>query len=65
MRFTVLLASLLFAATAASAQPMKTIPAPPDVKAPPADAVKTASGLASKVIKPGTGKAHPAQNRQW
>ncbi len=35
------------------------IPAPPDVKAPPADAAKTASGLASKVIKPGTGKDHP------
>ena len=35
---------------------MKTIPAPPDVAAPPADAAKTASGLASKVIKPGTGK---------
>ena len=32
---------------------------PPDVKAPPADAAKTASGLASKVIKPGTGKTHP------
>jgi len=29
------------------------------VKAPPADAEKTASGLASKVLKPGTGKEHP------
>ena len=36
------------------------IPAPPDVKAAPADAAKTASGLASKVIKPGSGKEHPA-----
>jgi peptidylprolyl isomerase len=35
------------------------IPAPADVKAPPADAEKTASGLASKVLKPGTGKEHP------
>jgi FKBP-type peptidyl-prolyl cis-trans isomerase len=35
------------------------IPAPPDVKAPPADAQKTASGLASKVLKPGEGKEHP------
>jgi peptidylprolyl isomerase len=34
-------------------------PAPPDVAAPPADAAKTASGLASKVIKPGTGKTRP------
>ena len=37
----------------------KAIPPPPDVAAPPADAVKTASGLASKVIAPGTGKDHP------
>jgi FKBP-type peptidyl-prolyl cis-trans isomerase len=35
------------------------IPAPADVAAPPADATTTASGLASKVIKPGTGKTHP------
>ena len=33
--------------------------APPDVAAPPADAEKTASGLASKVLKPGTGTEHP------
>jgi peptidylprolyl isomerase len=36
-----------------------TIPAPDDVAAPPADAKKTASGLASKVLKAGTGKEHP------
>ncbi len=36
------------------------IPAPADVAAPPADAVKTASGLATKVIKPGSGHDHPA-----
>jgi FKBP-type peptidyl-prolyl cis-trans isomerase len=35
------------------------LPAPPDVKAPPADAEKTASGLQSKVLKPGTGKDKP------
>jgi FKBP-type peptidyl-prolyl cis-trans isomerase len=34
--------------------------APPDVKAPPGDAEKTASGLASKVLQPGTGKEKPA-----
>ena len=33
--------------------------APPDVAAPPADARKTPSGLAYKVLKPGTGKSHP------
>jgi FKBP-type peptidyl-prolyl cis-trans isomerase len=36
------------------------IAAPDDVAAPPADAEKTASGLASKVIKKGTGTEHPA-----
>ena len=35
------------------------LPAPADVKAPPADAEKTASGLASKVLTKGTGKEHP------
>jgi FKBP-type peptidyl-prolyl cis-trans isomerase len=45
------------APVAESAEP--TIPAPPDVAAAPADAVKTASGLASKVLTPGTGKDHP------
>ena len=35
-------------------------PAPPDVAAPPADAVKTASGLATKVLTPGTGNKKPA-----
>ncbi len=32
---------------------------PPDVAAPPADAVKTPSGLAHKVLQPGPGKVHP------
>jgi peptidylprolyl isomerase len=36
--------------------------APPDVDAPPADAVKSASGLASKVLRPGTGTRHPRPN---
>ena len=35
------------------------VTAPPDVAAPPADAQVTASGLASKVIVPGTGTDHP------
>ena len=38
----------------------KTIPAPADVAAPPSDAQTTASGLASKVLKPGKGTVHPA-----
>jgi peptidylprolyl isomerase len=34
-------------------------PVPADVAKPPADAQVTASGLASKVLKPGTGTRHP------
>jgi len=37
----------------------KAIPAPADVAAPPADAQKTSSGLASKVLTPGSGTDHP------
>jgi FKBP-type peptidyl-prolyl cis-trans isomerase len=36
--------------------------APSDVAAPPADATRTASGLASKVLGTGTGTDHPDQN---
>ena len=39
--------------------PAAFVPAPPDVAAVPPDAQVTASGLASKVIKPGTGSIHP------
>lgn len=46
--------------TVASAQ--LVMPAPPDVKAPPADAIKTPSGLAWKMIKEGGGKVHPTVN---
>ena len=38
--------------------------APPDVAAPPADAMKTPSGLASKVIAPGTGKIRPVRTNR-
>jgi peptidylprolyl isomerase len=36
-----------------------TIPAPPDVAAPPADALKTPSGLASKVLSIGFSNVRP------
>ena len=39
-------------------------PAPADVKAPPADAKRTASGLAYKVLKPGTAARHPKPSSQ-
>jgi FKBP-type peptidyl-prolyl cis-trans isomerase len=38
------------------------VPAPPDVAAAPPDAVRTASNLASKVLRPGTGTRHPRPN---
>src|SRR5205814_4315067 len=38
--------------------------APADVKAPPADAKKTASGLTYKVLKPGTGARRPKPTDQ-
>lgn len=40
----------------------KFIPAPTDVAAAPPDATKTPSGLATKVIEPGTGTQHPRAN---
>src|SRR5213082_2415747 len=49
-------------ATSLYAQTASTIPAPPDVAAPPADAMKTTSGLATKVVKPGTGRDHPTKD---
>jgi peptidylprolyl isomerase len=36
-------------------------PAPDDVAAPPADAQKTPSGIAYKILQPGTGKERPVE----
>jgi FKBP-type peptidyl-prolyl cis-trans isomerases 1 len=36
------------------------LPAPPDVSSPPADAFRTATGVVTKVIRPGSGKDHPS-----
>ena len=41
---------------------MPQIPPPPDVAAAPADAVRTSTNLASKVITPGKGARHPRPN---
>jgi FKBP-type peptidyl-prolyl cis-trans isomerase len=65
MRIVATLAFVALVAGLSSAQTtLKVIPAPPDVAAPPADAAKTSSGLASKVIQPGTGKTHPRPTDQ-
>lgn len=57
-----LLASVVFvvcAAVGASGGQGASLPAPADVNAPPSDAQKTPSGLASKVLQKGTGTVHP------
>ena len=55
-----LLLTLILMGPVAAAQNPPDLSAPSDVAAPPADAEKTASGLISKVIKPGTGPEKPA-----
>jgi FKBP-type peptidyl-prolyl cis-trans isomerase len=55
---TLLIAAMLTGAVAMAAA-QKSIPPPDDVKAAPADAKKTSSGLAYKVITPGKGKQRP------
>ena len=54
-----LLMVILVVGLAAAASAQRTIPAPSDVAAVPSDAETTSSGLASKVVEPGTGSAHP------
>jgi peptidylprolyl isomerase len=61
MRFRALVAAITLTVPALMfGQTAKPIPAPTDVAKPPANAAKTTSGLASRVIKAGTGSAHPA-----
>jgi peptidylprolyl isomerase len=58
--FSLFALSLLMASPLFAQEPKVSVAAPPsDVAAPPATAAKTASGLASRVITPGTGKTHP------
>ena len=54
---------LTFTATLVAAQtPASQIPVPSDVAAPPASAAKTKNGVASEVVKPGTGDARPTKD---
>ena len=64
MRTLQTLAFVIAAAAFAAAQAPSSgaVPAPPDVAAPPADAVKTPSGLATKVLAAGSGKEKPAKD---
>ena len=62
---TLVLAAALMLAACSGAPPsteVPQVPPPPDVAAAPADAVRTSSNLASKVIQPGTGTRHPRPN---
>src|SRR5215468_6036342 len=61
MRTLSFAALVLFAAPVFAQTPPRTSVsvAPPDVKAPPLDATKSPSGLASKVIAAGNGRTHP------
>lgn len=52
-----LLLSITVTAVGLAAQ--QSIPAPPDVAAPPQDAERRPSGLATKVLQKGTGAVHP------
>ncbi|HEX6462961.1 MAG TPA: FKBP-type peptidyl-prolyl cis-trans isomerase [Vicinamibacterales bacterium] len=45
-----------------AANSVPQVPAPPDVAAPPADAIRTSGNLAYKVLKTGTGTRHPRPN---
>jgi FKBP-type peptidyl-prolyl cis-trans isomerase len=51
--------ALLFIALIVGTLQAQSVPVPEDVAAPPRDAQKTASGLASKVLTPGKGTEHP------
>src|SRR3954463_4916323 len=59
MRILPVLMFVLAAGVAAAQTPPTTVAAPPDVAAPPANATKTASGLATRVLTPGKGTDHP------
>lgn len=60
MRLTSCVVALVLTAAPLFALAQTSTEAPADVKAPPADAKKTSSGLAYKIIKAGAGVKHPA-----
>jgi peptidylprolyl isomerase len=66
MRVLPVAVCLLLAACSAPPPPPETpqVPPPPDVAAAPADASRTSSNLAFKVLRPGTGTRHPRANSE-
>jgi peptidylprolyl isomerase len=63
-RFSTFAVALVLLGAPAMSSAQTPIPAPADVKAQPKDAKKTASGLAYKVLAPGTGKKHPTSSSE-
>jgi FKBP-type peptidyl-prolyl cis-trans isomerase len=57
-----LLALAMLVQTVAAQQSPVNVTAPVDVAAPPADASKNSSGLATKLLKSGTGTEHPTKD---
>ncbi len=51
-----------FVSAASAQRQATTVTAPADVAAAPADASRNSSGLATKVLKPGTGTEHPEKD---
>jgi peptidylprolyl isomerase len=65
MRLGPLILCAALAGCSSEAPPdVRAIPAPPDVAAAPADATRTPTNLASKVLTPGTGTRHPRPNSE-
>jgi FKBP-type peptidyl-prolyl cis-trans isomerase len=59
MRLAALTFALVLSTAAAFAQAPTIIPAPADLGAPPNDAVKSATGLISKIVRPGSSQEKP------
>jgi peptidylprolyl isomerase len=57
--FLLIAVAVVLAAACTSFTPSSDIPAPPDVAAPPADSLKTTSGLSIKWLTRGAGSRHP------
>ena len=61
MRRFLATAVALLVASVASAQRLPDIPAPADVATPPAEALRSPSGLVSRIVTPGTGTETPLE----
>ena len=55
---------ILFGCSPSPTHDVPQIPPPPDVAAAPADAQRTPTNIAFKVLQPGTGTRHPRPNSQ-